>query len=244
MQGYDLGRRCTFHRLGEASSKESPPWLGSTPANRARSRSVATSRSIVSASARRASPEKASGVRRQAIRSCHKLGLEQIGLWQLHRIDPKVPREAQFAAVKALLDDGIIKHAGLSEVSIADIKAASQVFPVATSQNRYNIVDRGSEDVLEYCDQHGIGFIPWYPLAAGELAKSGSILDRVAKAHGATPGQIALAWLLKRSPIMLPIPGTSRVKHLEENVAAANIKLTAEEYAALDREGRAEHAAA
>jgi pyridoxine 4-dehydrogenase len=149
---------------------------------------VATSRSIVSASARRASPEKASGVRRQAIRSCHKLGLEQIGLWQLHRIDPKVPREAQFAAVKALLDDGIIKHAGLSEVSIADIKAASQVFPVATSQNRYNIVDRGSEDVLEYCDQHGIGFIPWYPLAAGELAKSGSILDRVAKAHGATPG--------------------------------------------------------
>jgi pyridoxine 4-dehydrogenase len=98
--------------------------------------------------------------------------------------------------------------------------------------------------VLEYCDQHGIGFIPWYPLAAGELAKSGSILDRVAKAHGATPGQIALAWLLKRSPIMLPIPGTSRVKHLEENVAAANIKLTAEEYAALDREGRAEYAAA
>jgi pyridoxine 4-dehydrogenase len=155
-----------------------------------------------------------------------------------------VPREAQFAAVKALLDDGIIKHAGLSEVSIADIKAASQVFPVATLQNRYNLVDRGSEDVLEYCDQHGIGFIPWYPLAAGELAKSGSILDRVAKAHGATPGQIALAWLLKRSPIMLPIPGTSRVKHLEENVAAANIKLTAEEYAALDREGRAEYAAA
>lgn len=183
-------------------------------------------------------------MREQAIRSCHKLGLEQIGLWQLHRIDPKVPREAQFAAVKALLDDGIIKHAGLSEVSIADIKAASQVFPVATLQNRYNLVDRGSEDVLEYCDQHGIGFIPWYPLAAGELAKSGSILDRVAKAHGATPGQIALAWLLKRSPIMLPIPGTSRVKHLEENVAAANIKLTAEEYAALDREGRAEYAAA
>ena len=155
-----------------------------------------------------------------------------------------MPREAQFAAIKALLDDGIIKHAGLSEVSIADIKAASQVFPVATLQNRYNLVDRGSEDVLEYCDQHGIGFIPWYPLAAGELAKSGSILDRVAKAHGATPGQIALAWLLKRSPIMLPIPGTSRVKHLEENVAAANIKLTAEEYAALDREGRAEYAAA
>jgi len=155
-----------------------------------------------------------------------------------------VPREAQFAAIKALLDDGIIKHAGLSEVLVADVKAASHVFPVATVQNRYNLVDRGSEDVLEYCEQHRIGFIPWYPLAAGELAKSGSILDRVAKAHGATPGQIALAWLLKRSPAMLPIPGTSKVKHLEENVAAVDIKLTDEEYAALDREGRAEYAVA
>jgi pyridoxine 4-dehydrogenase len=183
-------------------------------------------------------------LREQAIRSCHKLGIEQIGLWQLHRLDPKVPREAQLAAVKALLDDGIIKHAGLSEVSVADVKAASHVFPVATVQNRYNLVDRGSEDVLEYCEQHRIGFIPWYPLAAGELAKSGSILDRVAKAHGATPGQIALAWLLKRSPAMLPIPGTSKVKHLEENVAAVDIKLTDEEYAALDREGRAEYAVA
>jgi pyridoxine 4-dehydrogenase len=132
----------------------------------------------------------------------------------------------------------------LSEVSVADIKAASEVFPVATVQNRCNLVDRGSEDVLEYCEQHGIGFIPWYPLAAGELAKSGSILDRVAKAHGATPGQIALAWLLKRSPAMLPIPGTSKVKHLEENVAVVEIKLTDEEYAALDREGRAEYVAA
>jgi pyridoxine 4-dehydrogenase len=183
-------------------------------------------------------------LREQAMRSCRKLGLDQIALWQLHRIDRKVPRDAQFAAVKALLDDGIIAHAGLSEVSVADIKAASEVFPVATVQNRYNLVDRGSEDVLEYCEQHGIGFIPWYPLAAGELAKSGSILDRVAKAHGATPGQIALAWLLKRSPAMLPIPGTSKVKHLEENVAAVEIKLTDEEYAALDREGRAEYAAA
>jgi pyridoxine 4-dehydrogenase len=183
-------------------------------------------------------------LREQAMRSCRKLGLDQIALWQLHRIDRKVPREAQFAAIKALLDDGIIKHAGLSEVSVADIKAASEVFPVATVQNRYNLVDRGSEDVLEYCEQHGIGFIPWYPLAAGELAKSGSILDRVAKAHGATPGQIALAWLLKRSPAMLPIPGTSKVKHLEENVAVVEIKLTDEEYAALDREGRAEYVAA
>ena len=183
-------------------------------------------------------------LRQQAIRSCRKLGVEQIGLWQLHRIDQKVPREAQFAAVKALLDDGIIKHAGLSEVSVADIKAASQVFPVVTVQNRYNLVDRGSEDVLEYCEQHGIGFIPWYPLAAGELAKPGSILDRIAKAHGAAPSQIALAWVLRRSPVMLPIPGTSKVKHLEENVAAVDIQLSDEEYAALDREGRAESAAA
>jgi pyridoxine 4-dehydrogenase len=183
-------------------------------------------------------------LRQQAIRSCRKLGLEQIGLWQLHRIDRKVPREAQFAAVKALLDGGIIKHAGLSEVSVADIKAASQVFPVATVQNRYNLVDRGSEDVLEYCEQRGIGFIPWYPLAAGELAKSGSILDRIAKAHGAAPSQVALAWVLRRSPVMLPIPGTLKVKHLEENVAAVDIQLSDEEYAALDREGRAEYAAA
>ncbi|HEY6920427.1 MAG TPA: aldo/keto reductase [Methyloceanibacter sp.] len=183
-------------------------------------------------------------LRQQAIRSCRKLGVEQIGLWQLHRIDQKVPREAQFAAVKALLDDGIIKHAGLSEVSVADIKAASQVFPVVTVQNRYNLVDRGCEDVLEYCEQHGIGFIPWYPLAAGELAKPGSILDRIVKAHGAAPSQIALAWVLRRSPVMLPIPGTSKVKHLEENVAAVDIQLSDQEYAALDREGRAESAAA
>jgi pyridoxine 4-dehydrogenase len=141
--------------------------------------------------------------------------VEQIGLWQLHRIVRKVPREAQFAAVKPLLDDG------LSEVSVADIKAASQVFSV---QNRYNLVDRGSEEVLEYCEQHGIGFIPWFPLAADELAKSGSILDRIAKAHGAAPSQIALACVLRRSPVMLPIPGTSKVKHLEENVAAVDIQ--------------------
>jgi pyridoxine 4-dehydrogenase len=150
-------------------------------------------------------------LRQQAIRSCRKLGVEQIGLWQLHRIDRKVPREGQFAAVKALLDHGIIKHAGLSELSVADIKAASQVFQVATVQNRYNLVDRGSEDLLEYCERHGIGFIPWYPLAAGELAKSGSILERIAKAHGAAPSQIVLAWVLRRSPVMLPIPGTSKV---------------------------------
>jgi pyridoxine 4-dehydrogenase len=180
-------------------------------------------------------------LRKEAIKSREQLGLEQIGLWQLHSIDPKVPRDEQFAAVKSLQDDGIIRHAGLSNVSVADIEAASKVFQVATVQNRYNIADRGSEDVLNYCERHSIGFIPWYPLAAGHLAKSGSILDAIAKAHDATPSQIALAWVLKRSPVMLPIPGTSKVAHLEENVAAVNIQLSDAEFDALDREGRTEY---
>ncbi|MGZ8400652.1 MAG: aldo/keto reductase [Methyloceanibacter sp.] len=183
-------------------------------------------------------------LREQAIKSCERLGVKQIGLWQLHRIDPKVPREKQFAAIKALLDDGIIKHAGLSEVSVADIKAAAKVFEVATVQNRYNLVDRGSEEVLDHCAKNGIGFIPWFPLAAGKLAQSGSLLDRIAKAHGAGPSQIALAWVLKRSPVMLPIPGTSKVSHLEENVAAVNVELSDKEFDALDREGREEYEAA
>jgi aryl-alcohol dehydrogenase-like predicted oxidoreductase len=176
-------------------------------------------------------------LRQQAIQSCQRLGLEQIQLWQLHSIDPKVPRHEQFAAVKSLQDDGIIRHAGLSNVSVADLEAALKLFKVATVQNRYDLVDRASEDVLDYCEKHGIGFIPWAPVATGPLS-SGSI-DDIAKAHGATPSQIALAWLLKRSPVMLPIPGTSKVAHLEENVAAVEIRLSDEEFATLDREGRA-----
>jgi len=174
----------------------------------------------------------------QARKSLDKLGVTHIDLWQLHRIDPKVPQGEQFGAIKSLLDQGIIRHAGLSEVSVAEIEAASKVFKVATVQNRYNLGDRSSEDVLDYCEQHGIGFIPWYPLAAGELARPGTPLDAVAKAHGATPSQIALAWVLKRSPVMLPIPGTSKVAHLEENVAAAGIALTDAEFAELDRFGK------
>jgi pyridoxine 4-dehydrogenase len=177
----------------------------------------------------------------QAHKSARRLGVEQITLWQLHRIDPKVPRDEQFGAVASLLRDGIIRHAGLSNVSVAEIEAASKVFKVATVQNRYNLIDRGSEDVLTYCTQHGIGFIPWFPLAAGDLARPGSLLDRVAQRHHATPSQIALAWVLKRSPVMLPIPGTSKVAHLEENVAAAEIDLSDEDFAALDREGKAQH---
>ncbi|NKJ98914.1 oxidoreductase [Rhizobium leguminosarum bv. viciae] len=174
----------------------------------------------------------------QAHKSLRNLGLEQIDLWQLHRIDQKVPAKEQFDAIKSLLDSGLIRHAGLSEVSIADIEAASKYFKVATVQNRYNLVDRTSEDVLDYCAKHNIGFIPWYPLAAGDLAKPGSLLDTIAKTHNAAPSQIALAWVLKRSPVMLPIPGTSKVKHLEENVAAVDITLSNEEFSALDAEGR------
>jgi len=180
-------------------------------------------------------------LRQQAIKSRERLGLEQIGLWQLHSIDPKVPRDEQFAVIKSLQEDGIIRHAGLSNVTVDDIKAASKMFKVATVQNRYNLVDRGSEDVLNYCEENGIGFIPWFPLAAGRLVKAGSILDTVANAHNATPGQIALAWVLKRSPVMLPIPGTSKVTHLEENVAVVNIELSDEEFDSLDREGRTEY---
>jgi pyridoxine 4-dehydrogenase len=174
----------------------------------------------------------------QAYTSCRKLGVERIDLWQLHRIDPKVPREEQFGAVERLLATGVIRHAGLSEVSVADIKAASKVFKVATVQNRYNLVDRASEDVLDYCTEHGIGFIPWFPLAAGDLASPGSVLDSIAKRYNAAPSQVALAWMLERSPVMLPIPGTSKVAHLEENIAGVSIELSDEDFKALDRAGK------
>ena len=170
----------------------------------------------------------------QAKYSLKKLGVEQIDLWQLHRVDPRVPRDEQFGAMRQLLDDGIIRHAGLSNVLVADIEAARKVFPVATVQNRYNLSDRNSEDVLDYCAANGIGFITWYPLAAGELNRPGGGVDRIAKAHAATGGQVALAWLLQHSLVMLPIPGTLRVAHLEENVAAASLSLTSEEVAVLD----------
>ncbi len=174
----------------------------------------------------------------QAHKSLRNLGVERIDLWQLHRVDPKVPRDEQFSAIKSLIDDGIIAHAGLSEVSIDDIEAAGKHFKVATVQNKYNLVDRASEKVLDYCAKHNIGFIPWFPLAAGDLAKPGSVLDAIAKKHNAAPSQIALAWVLQRSPVMLPIPGTSKVSHLEENVAAVGIKLSDEEFKSLDEAGK------
>jgi pyridoxine 4-dehydrogenase len=171
----------------------------------------------------------------QAQRSRELLGVERIDLWQLHRIDPKVPRDEQFAAVKQLLDAGIIRCAGLSEVSVNDIEAAQKVFPVATVQNRYSLTYRRHDDVLDYCERHAIGFIPWSPLEAGELAQARGALDRIAKRTGATTIQLALAWALRRSRVMLPIPGTSRTAHLIENVAAAGIELSQDDFEQLDR---------
>jgi pyridoxine 4-dehydrogenase len=166
--------------------------------------------------------------------SLRRLRIERIDLWQLHRIDRKVPQDEQFGAIREFFDQGFIRHAGLSQVTVAQIEAARKVFPVATVQNRYNLADRADEAVLDYCEANGIGFIPWFPLAAGDLAKPGGVVDTLAKAKGATPGQVALAWMLKRSPVMLPIPGTGRVAHLEENVAGAAVSLTDEEFAELD----------
>lgn len=166
--------------------------------------------------------------------SLQRLKLEQIPLWQLHRIDSKYPRDAQFAVMAYMQREGLIKDLGLSEVSVEEIEAAGKHFKVATVQNRYNLTDRASEDVLDYCEEQGIGFIPWYPLAAGSLAQPGGIVDTLAKKLGATPSQIALAWTLKRSPVMLPIPGTGSVKHLEENQKAADIVLSDADFAALE----------
>ncbi len=170
-----------------------------------------------------------------AQKSLKTLGVERIDLWQLHRVSSALPAAEQFGAVKELLDEGIIRFAGLSEVTVAEIKAAQKFFPVATVQNHYNMMSRESDDVLDYCDANNIGFIPWYPLAAGDLADSGGALQKIADSHNATTAQIALAWLLKRSPAMLPIPGTSKVRHLEQNVAASGIHLTDEQFKALSR---------
>jgi pyridoxine 4-dehydrogenase len=173
-------------------------------------------------------------LRQQCEMSLRRLGVDQIDLWQLHRIDEKVPRDEQFGVMKELQDEGKVRHLGLSEVSVDDIEEARKTIEVTTVQNMYNLTNRGHEDVLDYCEREGIGFIPWFPLAAGDLAKPGGPVAEAAEAHDATAGQIALAWLLQRSEVMLPIPGTSTVSHLEENVAAADIELTDDEVATLD----------
>jgi len=173
-------------------------------------------------------------LRQSVMMSLRRLGVERIDLLQLHRIDRKVDRDEQFATLRAFQREGLVRHLGLSEVTVEEIEAAREHFEVATVQNRFNLVDRDAQDVLDYCERERIGFIPWYPLAAGALAEPGGAAAEIAAAHGATPGQVALAWLLQRSPVMLPIPGTGSLAHLEENVAAAELRLSAEEAARLE----------
>jgi pyridoxine 4-dehydrogenase len=178
-------------------------------------------------------------LRQCVLMSMRRLGVERIDLWQLHRIDEKTPRDEQFGVIADMQREGLIRHVGLSEVSVADIEDARRHFEVVSVQNMYNLVSRRSEDVLDFCARERIAFIPWYPLGAGRLAREGTVLDRVAKKLGATGAQVALAWVLQRSRVMLPIPGTSRVSHLEENVAAASIELDADDFRELDLAGRA-----
>lgn len=167
--------------------------------------------------------------------SLQRLRLDRIDLYQLHRIDPKVPAEDQLGTLKNLQNQGKIRHIGLSEVSLSQLQNARKILEVVSVQNRYSLADRGSEDVLDYCEQENIGFIPWFPLAAGKLSGSNSPVARVAAELNASPSQVALAWLLRRSPVMLPIPGTSSVAHLEENVRTAELKLTDNELNLLSR---------
>jgi pyridoxine 4-dehydrogenase len=167
--------------------------------------------------------------------SLRRLKVEQIDLYQLHAPDSKVPYEDSVGTLKELQDEGKIRHIGVSNVSVEQLEQARALVEVATVQNRYNLTDRSSEDVLEGCEAAGIGFIPWFPLATGSLAEPGGVLEEVAHTHDATPSQIALAWLLARSRVMLPIPGTSSVEHLEENAAAAELTLSDEERDAIAR---------
>lgn len=172
-------------------------------------------------------------LRQQVELSLRRLRLERIDLFQLHRIDPAYPLEDQVGELAALREEGKIRHIGLSEVDVAQLEAAQRVTAIASVQNLYNLAHREAEPLLEHCEQHDVAFIPWFPLATGELAAVDGPLAAAARQHGATPAQLALAWLLARSPVLLPIPGTARIVHLEGNVAAAGLRLTDQEYAAL-----------
>jgi aryl-alcohol dehydrogenase-like predicted oxidoreductase len=166
--------------------------------------------------------------------SLRYLHTDRIDLWQLHRIDPKTPVEESLGAMKAMQKQGKIRHIGLSEVKIREIEQARKVVEIVSVQNKYNLSDRAHEDVLEYCAKHGIAFIPWFPVAAGKLAQPGGVLDAAAKKYGATVSQLSLAWLLQHSPVILPIPGTSSVAHLEENMKAADVTLRDAEWAEIE----------
>jgi pyridoxine 4-dehydrogenase len=172
-------------------------------------------------------------LRQQAEMSLRNLGLDRIPLFQLHRIDPEVPLADQVGELKDLQDEGKIGHIGLSEVTVAQLQAAQEITPIATVQNLYNLANRDAEPLLDYCGDHEIGFIPWFPLATGRLSEAGGPLAELAANTGHSPSQLALAWLLRRSPVMLPIPGTSSVAHLEENTAAAAIELSDADFEAL-----------
>ena len=174
-------------------------------------------------------------LRQEVLMSLRRMKLETIDLFQLHRIDPKVPLEDQVGELKVLQDEGKIRHIGLSEVSVEELEAAQRIATIVSVQNLYNLVKRDAEPLLEYAEANGIGFIPWFPLATGRLAKQGGRLDELARKHDASPSQLALAWLLHRSPAMLPIPGTSSVAHLEDNMRAADLHLSAEEVAELEQ---------
>ena len=165
--------------------------------------------------------------------SLRRLGVDTIDVYQFHRPDSRVPFEDSVWALAELRDEGKIRHVGLSNVGVREIELALDIVPIVSVQNRYNLTDRTSEAVLETCEREGIAFIPWFPLATGDLARPGGDLDEIASSHDATPAQVALAWLLAKSPVMLPIPGTASVQHLEENVAAAELELSEEEVAAL-----------
>jgi len=167
--------------------------------------------------------------------SLRRLRMERIDLYQLHAIDPAVKMEDSLGELIRLREEGKIRHIGLSNVSVDQLQRARKLVPIVSVQNRYNLSDRGSDDVLDLCAREGLGFLPWYPVAAGELARPGGPLDRISREHAVTPAQVALAWLLLRSPVMLPIPGTSSVQHLEENVAAAALQLNDAEMRSLDR---------
>lgn len=169
-------------------------------------------------------------LRQQVELNLRDLGQETIDLMQLHRIDPEVPLKDQIGELKKMKEEGKIRHIGLSEVSVDQLKEAQEITEIATVQNMFNLANRESEDVLDYCEENNIGFIPWFPLATGELAQEGGPLAEIAKEHDAKPAQLALAWLLKRSDVILPIPGTSSVDHLEDNIAAAGIELNDEEF--------------
>jgi aryl-alcohol dehydrogenase-like predicted oxidoreductase len=174
-------------------------------------------------------------LRQEALMSLRRLKLDTIDLFQLHRIDPQVPLEDQVGELKKLQDEGKIRHIGLSEVSVEQLQAAQRIATIVSVQNLYNLAKRDAEPLLDYSEQHGIAFIPWFPLATGGLAKPGGKLDELAKKHDASPSQLALAWLLRRSPVMLPIPGTSSVAHLEDNMRAAELDLSDDEVAELER---------